>query len=102
MDFGANVECNNCGARAAYLPASEADRKRGKGKSLPMGWLELPNTIAGTAHFDSKNCQDGWTGSREWYRGPSTIEGVQAPEPPAPEEPLLAPQPAVAALRDGP
>ena len=93
MDFGTHVECNNCGKTEMYLPASESDKKRGKTKTLPKGWMELPNTLAGTAHFNNKDCQDNWTGTREWYRAPVAVVGPPAPEPPAPEAPLLAPQP---------
>lgn len=96
MDFGTHVECNNCGIKVMYLPPSESDKKRGKTKSLPKGWLELPNTVAGTAHFDVKTCQDNWTSTREWYRAPVTVAGAPAPEPEKPEPPLLAPQPETA------
>ena len=95
MDFGTSVECNNCGKTAMFRPPTASDQKRGRTRSLPEGWMELPNTVAGTAHFDGKTCQDNWTGSREWYRAPVTVAGIAPPEPVVekPEEPLLAPQP---------
>jgi hypothetical protein len=58
-DRGSQAECDNCGVRGQYT-------LDGQKKVLPAGWVVLSNTIVGTAIFNTVDCRDAWTNSREW------------------------------------
>ena len=69
-DLGPWIECNGCGKKSEWDPATASDSKRGVTKRMPEGWIVLNNTVAGTAYFCCEEEKQAFTNSREWYIPP--------------------------------
>lgn len=73
---GILVECDNSGAQASWAITVVNGQTI---KTLPEGWVELPETKSGPKHFANATQMEAWKASREWelpIQSPSLTVGT--------------------------